>query len=264
MKTIKLLPLFSVFALSTVLTAQTYIPAGTIIPARLSSALDAKKCKPGDTVTAKVAQDVPLDNGAKIKAGTRITGEILAVTPAGNSQPSSISLRFNKIDISGQTRPIITNLRALASPLEVEAAQLQISGDDRGSTPPWSQTVTLVGGHDVSYRELGTVESGSGTVGKSVYGGDWGVLSQVASEPGTKCRGAIAGNDKPQALWVFSHDACGAYGFDAEIKQAGRSSGGKIVLASTSGDLNIRSGSAMLLRIDNSNDHLSQNEVVSK
>jgi hypothetical protein len=264
MKLFKFMSLLSVFVLTTVMVAQTKIPIGTVIPVRLNSALDAKKCKPGQTIMARVAQDVPLENGAKIKAGTRVVGEVLTVTAAGNSGPSSIALRFDKIDISGRVTPIVTDLRALASPLEVESAQLQISGDDRGSTPPWSQTVTLVGGDDVAYRELGTVESGSGTVGKSVYAGDWGVLSQVASDPGTKCRGAIDGNDRPQALWVFSHDACGTYGFDAVIQQAGRSSEGRIVLVSTRGDLNVRSGSAMLLRINGGRDHISQNEMVSK
>jgi len=263
MKKSTLLPLFSVFVLSAVMAAQTSIPVGTVIPVELNSSLDAKKCKAGQTVVARVAQDVPLDHGAKIKAGTHVLGEILAVTPARNSEPSTIALRFHKIDISGQTTPVVTDLRALASPLEVQSAQLQVSGDDRGSAPPWSQTVTLVGGNDVVYREAGTVESGSGTVGKSVYAGDWGVLSQVAAVPGEKCRGALDGNDKPQALWVFSHDACGAYGFDAVIAQAGRAEG-RIVLASTKGDLKVRSGSAMLLRVNRSNEHLSQNEVVSR
>jgi len=59
-------------------------------------------------------------------------GEILAVTTAAGSHPAMVALRFNKIDISGRSTPIVSNLRALASPLEVNAAQTQISGDDRG------------------------------------------------------------------------------------------------------------------------------------
>jgi hypothetical protein len=108
------------------------------------------------------------------------------------------------------------------------------------------------------------VESGGETVGHSVYAGNWGVLSQVAANPEGRCRGAIAGNEMPQALWVFSHDACGVYGYDATIERAGRENpDGKIVIASSSGDLKLRGGSALLLRV-NSVAEVSQSEVVSK
>ena len=50
--------------LSTVMAAQTNIPVGTIIPVVLNSSLAAKKSRPGQTVSARVAQDVPLYNGA--------------------------------------------------------------------------------------------------------------------------------------------------------------------------------------------------------
>jgi hypothetical protein len=261
MKTISVL--LGVLALSATMLAQSAIPVGTVIPVELNSTVDVNKCKPGQAISARVAQDVALDNGTRIKAGSRVVGEVVAATPAGNSQPATITLRFNKLDISGKVMPVVTDLRALASPLDVDAAQTQISGDDRGSTPPWSQTVTLVGG-DVAYREEGMVESAGETVGHSVYAGSWGVLSQVAANPEGNCRGTVAGNEKPQALWVFSHDACGVYGYEATIMQAGRGTpDGKIVIASSSGDLKLRGGSALLLRVNAGNEG-SQREVVSK
>jgi len=260
-----LLTLLSVFVLSALMVAQTHIATGTVIPVELNSTINAKNCKAGQIVKARVAQDVQLENGNRIKAGTRVMGEILAVTPTDGSHPAMVALRFNKIEISGRSTLIVSNLRALASPLEVDAAQTQVSGDDRGSTPPWSQTLTLIGG-DVAYREEGHVDSGEHTVGEAVYAGNWGVLSRVSTNPDdAKCRGAVQGNDTPQALWVFSHDACGVYGSDVIISHAGRTNPeGKIVLTSTSGDLKIRSGSAMLLRVDGIDDTLSRNEVVSK
>jgi hypothetical protein len=82
----KLWPLFSVFALTAVMAAQINIPAGTVISVELSSSIDAKKCKPGQKFTARVAQDVPLYNGAKIKAGSRIRGSPIQPEPVRTQQ----------------------------------------------------------------------------------------------------------------------------------------------------------------------------------
>ena len=245
----KMLLLLSVFALSAVLAAQASAPAGTILPVTLRSSLDANHCRPGQQVTAKVAQDVPLYNGSKIKAGTRVLGEVVAVTPAENSHPATISLRFDRVEIGGQTVRLSTDLRALASPMEVDSAQEPTAGMDRGSMPLWNETTEQIGG-DVVYRGGGPVANGLETVGTPVYDG---VLARVSSSPGEPCRGPIAGNNNPQALWVFSHDACGVYGYDAVITSAGRAEQeGRIVLASKKGDLKIRSGSGLLLRVDGS------------
>lgn len=257
-----MLLLCSAFALSAVLAAQTKIPVGAIIPVRLSSSLDAKSCKPGDKITAKVAQEVPLYNGAKIKAGRRVLGEVLAVTPAQNSQPAKIELRFNQIEIAGQMTPLATDLRAIASPEEVAAAQVPSEGPDRGQSSPTNWTTVQIGQHDVVYRGGGPVASGLETVGTPVYGNAWGVLDRISSGPGEGCRGPIAENDNPQALWLFSHDACGVYGYDFKIVNAGRTSD-KIMLEAQKGNLHVRGGSGLLLRVTGGA-RVSQNEVTSE
>jgi hypothetical protein len=66
------------------------------------------------------------------------------------------------------------------------------------------------------------------------------------------CRAAVAGNDRPQALWLFSSDACGVYDIPGlTIAHAGRSTG-TIDLVSHSGSFDIRSGSGWLLRVQGS------------
>jgi hypothetical protein len=79
-----------------------------------------------------------------------------------------------------------------------------------------------------------------------------GVLVRVSSRPGTKCRGEFYGNDRPQALWVFSSDACGLYDFpNITLAHAGRTSPlGEITLQSNKGNVNILAGSGILLRVN--------------
>jgi hypothetical protein len=93
-----------------------------------------------------------------------------------------------------------------------------------------------------------SAQDSSRVVGKSV--GD-GVLVRLASKDGTKCRGAIDGNDNPQALWKFSSDACGVYGISkVSIVHAGRSEPvGTIILEMQGHTTSIRSGAGMLLRV---------------
>jgi hypothetical protein len=78
-------------------------------------------------------------------------------------------------------------------------------------------------GGEVVYGEGGPVTTGENPnqiVGKKVNGG---VLGQVRAKDGTKCRGALDGNDRAQALWVFSSDACWTYGLEKiSIAHAGR------------------------------------------
>jgi hypothetical protein len=235
----------------------TTIPAGTIIPIRLSHPLDAKRAQPGQIVQAKVAQNVPLYNGSKIKAGTELLGEVLSATPAQDSQPASIALRFDKLvsrkhKKESETLPLSADLRALASPEQVEQAEIPIN-EIEVEKQHFNLTTVQIGGDDIVYRGGGPVVSGREKVGKPIEGGsaDLGVLSHLASSPGTPCRGPVAGNDHPQALWLFSHDACGVFGYHFTIARSPQNdAAGKIVLESHKGDLRIEQGSAMLLRVN--------------
>lgn len=229
------------------LRADNSIPAGTILPVGMNSTLSSAKCKPGQIITARVMQDVPLLGGSMIHAGAKVIGHVASVTPASNGAPASISFRFDTLQTPKGKIPITTNLRAIASFIEVEQAQIPTTGPDRG-TPEDAWTTVQIGG-DTVYRGGGPVEGFGGKVGEPVYGG---VLSRLSSNPDRGCRGEIEANNAPQALWVFSSDACGPYGLpNLKIRHAGRTNPvGEIVLESTKGQLNVHAGAGMLLRVD--------------
>ena len=168
-------------------------------------------------------QDVPLP-GSTIHAGAKVIGRVIDVKPAKWSAAARQYLFDLTRSWFPSGNPITTNLRAAASMMAVEAAQLPESGPDRGTSQnAW--TTDQIGG-EVVYRGGGPVADGLRPVGEPTYGG---VLVHVSAKPGTPCRGEIEGNDRLQALWVFSSDACGIYDF-ADLKivalQAGVSGGG--------------------------------------
>src|SRR5258708_867901 len=225
------------------------IPLGTILPVRLNSTISSVKSKQGQIITGRIMQDVPLPHGARIRAGSRAIGHIVDVTRATGSAQSRVSLQFDKLISSHETISITTNLRAIAGFMAVNEAQIPPIGPSESDVYRWLTTVQV--GGDVVYGEGGVVtaaENANQVVGKAVNGG---VLTQVRAREGTKCRGAIEGNDSPQALWVFSSDACGTYGLEhVSIAHAGRTDPiGVIALVSASGTLKLPSGAGMLLRV---------------
>lgn len=223
------------------------LPAGIILPVQLNTSISSGKAKAGQVVTARIMQNVPLPDRGRIRAGSRVVGHILSVEAPAGSSGARVSLKFDSLVVSGKTFPVSVSLRALASLREVEDAQLPVIGADRG-TDPTVYTTVQVGG-DVVYRGGGHVMNHGIVVGEPVYDG---VLAWVSTSSEGPCRGAVNGNETLQALWIFSADACGVYGFsDVEIVHPGTTErAGEITLAASHGQLDIRSGSGMLLRVN--------------
>lgn len=224
------------------------IPTGTILPVFLNSTLSSARAKPGQMVSGRIMQDVPLSNGRTIHQGSTVIGHITSVTRASNGTPAQLSVRFDTLKAWHQRIPITTNLRAVASFMDVEEAQIPLMGPDRG-TPENDWTTTQIGGDSV-YRGGGPVMDGAlGRVGTPVYDG---VLDQVNANADGGCRAAVDSNNTPQALWVFSSDACGTYSLPhLKIVHSGRTNpAGEITLQSSKGQVEVHAGAGMLLRVD--------------
>jgi len=229
--------------------AQVTIPAGTILPVVLRSTISSSRVKQGQRIEGKIAQDVPLSDGSKIRAGTKLIGQVVDVTRATDRTPGRVSLRFEELQWQGKAVPVRTDLRAIAGFVAIQDAEQPDEAPSEGSPFNWLPT-TQIGGDSV-YGVGGPVmsaEDSNKQVGKSVNGG---VLGEVQPNEGRKCRGPIDGNSSPQALWVFSSDACGTYGLShLVISHAGRTEPvGTIVLESQSRDVALRNGDGLLLRV---------------
>ena len=219
------------------------IPAGTIIPVSLDTTLRSDKTGRGATITATVMQDVPLSGGETLRGGSKVTGHVIdGAIPGNQPDESKISFQFDQVQVGSVAIPVTTNLRAVASRRAVVAAtpQLTIEGSDEQ---------VQIGGDQISYLNDGPVMLGEQVVGKYT---SQGVLAYGGQDIGTPCRGTVDGSDHPQAFWLFSVDACGAYGFDGlTVFHSGRTAPlGEVTLSSNNKMLKIDKGSGMLLLVD--------------
>jgi hypothetical protein len=227
------------------------IPAGTIIPVSLNSTLRSDKSGSGTTITATVMQDVPLLMGETLRRGWKVTGHMIdAAIPGKRPAESKISFQFDQVQLGNLTIPITANLRAVASRKAAVAATPQLASEG-----PDNQL--QIGGDEISYGNDGLVMVGKQVVGKYT---SQGVLAYGGQDLGTPCSGTIDDNDHPQAFWLFSVNACGAYGFDdLTVSHSGRTAPvGEVTLSSTTKVLKVDKGTAMLLLVGRSGHEQAQ------
>ena len=233
------------------------IPAGTIIPVSLNSTLRSDKSGSGDLITATVMQDVPLGMGKTLRAGSSVTGHVVAaITPGKGSDAPGISFQFDQVRLGNLTIAITTNLRAVASKHAVLGATPQLTSSE------YADYQVQIGGDQISYGNNGPAMVGEQVVGKYT---SQGVLAYGGQDLGTPCRGTIDDNDHPQAFWLFSINACGAYGFDnLMVLHSGRTAPvGEVTLSSNGKMLKIDKGSAMLLLVGGSGPEQAQGHTTS-
>ena len=225
-------------------SAQQTIPSGTILPIQLNTTVRSDKARPGKVVTGRVMQDVPLPGRKRFRAGAKVVGHVISARAATRTNPGQIILRFDSVTSGKRRTAVTTDLRALASIMDVSEAQVPETGPDRG-TPPYIWTTDQIGGQ-LNYHDNSVITEGGQIVGHSTPNG---ALVHVSAT--SKCRGIVAGNDALQPLWVFSSNACGLYGYgNVALSHSGRTNPvGQITLDGTKGNVELHSGSGMLLRV---------------
>ena len=126
-------------------SAQT-IPDGTVLPVMLSPTLDARHSKPGQKITGRIKQDVPLPGGSSIPRNSTIVGQVVSATPTASGSPSRLAIKFDSVSVKGRQIPITAHLRALASMSEVFEARMPTNAlDDYGTSPSDWNTVQVGG-----------------------------------------------------------------------------------------------------------------------
>jgi hypothetical protein len=162
-------------------SASEVIPAGTILPVRLDSALGSDKSRPGEIVKATLMQDVDLGNGVTLRKVSLVTGHVLQTsTPGKESDQASVSFQFDHVRFDNRDVAITTALRALASDSAVLDATPKLT------SPDYVDNQVQIAGDEVSYGEGGPVTVGSEVVGKTT---SQGVEAHFINDLGSECRG---------------------------------------------------------------------------
>jgi hypothetical protein len=147
-----------------------------LIPASLTSSVDAKKKKPGEEVVVKTAGNVRLADGTVISRGTKVVGHVTeAKARSGGEAQSSLGIVFDKINLSdGKTLAITGIIQAFApnpNPDQGEGVNyggmnqtLQHSTPTAGGTSP---VIPILSEDSVGIQGIKNLQLGSDGVFKS-------------------------------------------------------------------------------------------------
>jgi hypothetical protein len=222
------------------------IPDGYILPVQLERTLSIKSARPGDAIEARIMQEVPLPNREKVALRSRVKGTVLSVARDPDETGVELTVRFDRVSHHRQNLSVTTSLRAIASYMAVHQAEMPAGAFD-AAFPRWEDTVQI--GGDLRYGDGFAVRNRQKEkVGMGVLGG---VLAYAKANPALGCDGPGGADRRLQALWLFSSDACGVYGFQGvELVRNGQSSPvGEITLHFKKPDMKLSSGTGMLLSV---------------
>ena len=225
----------------------TQIPVGYVLPAKLERTLSVSEARPGDHLEARIMQEVPLPDRAKVPFRSVVKGLVLAIVRDDDEKGVQLTMSFDLVTHRGQSLPVATSLRALASNMAVHDAQLPLNSSDEVTPLSWANTIQI--GGDLRFGDGDSVRSRwKETVGRAVPGG---VLVQMKANPEFGCEGPAGRDDHAQAFWLFSADACGVYGLKGvQITRNGQDAPvGRITLHFANARMKLNAGTGLLLQV---------------
>ena len=204
-------------------TAQTQVPAGTVVIAELSKSLDAKKVKAGAAVEARTTMDLLSHGQIVVPRNTKIIGHITQAQPRTKESPNSlVAITFDRMSMKdGREVPIQAVIQAVGPPLQ--QAMLPAEG------PP-----TGPGGGMPSNSPMGR---GNGGVGMPGGAGRYPTAGSPVDD--TSERGSSA-----PALGPNSHGVVGMRQLKLDAPEKGPS-----VVSSESENVHLSGGTQLVLKV---------------
>jgi hypothetical protein len=221
------------------------LSSGTKIDSTLTKPLDARKCKPGDPVEARAAQDVKQDGKVVLRRGTRLMGHVTEAQGRASGQSESrLGIVFDHAVMkNGEQMPLNANIQALAvtqssAMASAGADETMASGAAMGSASGGSRGGVLGGATSTVGATTGTVMNTAGSV-PATAGTNLGAMAHST--------GAVGGLTSSGRLATNSSGVFGLEGVSLSTAASGETQSSMIV--SSTKNVHLESGTQMLLMV---------------
>lgn len=222
------------------------LSSGTTIDSTLMKPLDAKKCKPGDPVEARTAQDVKQDGKVLLKKGTPLMGHVTEAQGRASGQSESrLGVVFDHAILkNGEQVPLTATIQALAA---VQSSAVAEAGSDDMTASGGAMRAASGTG-----RTGGVLGGATSTVGATA-GGVVNTAGSVPANAGgnlgavTRSTGALGGLTSSGRLASNSSGVFGLQGLSIASAASGETQTSMIV--SSTKNVHLDSGTQMLLNV---------------
>jgi hypothetical protein len=237
------------------------LPEGSVLHSVLSRKVDARKSKPGDPIEAKTTQDIKQDGKVVVAKGSRLLGHITrSQARAKGESETSLGFVFDTlVTRDGQRVPIRGTLQAIAAPA---ASAMAASNDDLFAS-------TSAAGSAAGRGALAAPVSPAAPAGGGLLGGTVSTVSNTTAGLGATAGGAVStatqttgalGADVTGAALnangVLNTGSQGVVNLEglrlAQASATGEGAAEGSVLTSAGRNINLSSGTQMLIRLESS------------
>jgi hypothetical protein len=229
------------------------LAAGTTVNAELNQAVDSKKAKEGDAVTAHTTEAVKSDGKVVIPKGTKLVGHVTRATAkAKGDAESTLAVQFDRAVLKdGQTMPLQVAIQALASGEPAAAVggdDLQGMGSVGGGASPsgGSGNRGTMGG--VANTVGGAASGAASTVPRTTQDATGAVNSTVSGAATTAGRTGASAGTGLSAGGQFTSTSRGVFGLNGlSLNGNAANSAEGSVITSAGKNVRLDSGTRMLL-----------------
>jgi len=223
------------------------LSVGTAFNASLIDTLDARRARPGDVVTAEVAEPVTYERSVVFPKGTKVIGHIVRATSGGRGRAgSALFIQFDKAILKDGEEVILNaGIQALAVGTVVPV----LSDSDRTREGESSADLSAPAERNLETSPAATAEPTSTEPGT---GSDALVVSTIYDTPRSSVRAplfaapAAAGELSSDGL--FTPESKGAFGRpDLKVYTPTSQGSHGTVLLSTKKNMHLESGTRLLL-----------------
>jgi hypothetical protein len=221
--------------------------------ATLSKPVDARKAKPGDTVTATNDKDAKTADGTSIKRGSKLVGHVAKAQPLNKSASGSaaaesmLAVVFDKAILKdGREVPLNATIQAVSAAESGASFASDVGGAGMSTMGMGAGSARAAGGGLVGHAggAVGGGLSAAGGMPGRVGSGVGGAVGGVAAAT-THSAGAVGGLSSSGALTSGSRGVFGIQGLDIASSTAGSAEGS--VITSSTRNVRLDSGTQMLL-----------------